>query len=52
MGRNIHNLLDGRLKQIQDTMEKEVAGVCSDDEMKDTRYFLAKEKKKGLDTLR
>ena len=52
VGRNIHNVLDGRLKQIQDALENELARISLADVMEDTRYYIAKEKKKGLDTLR
>ena len=52
VGRNIHNVLDGRLKQIQDALENELSRISLADVMKDTRYYIAKEKKKGLDTLR
>ena len=52
VGRNIHNVLDGRLKQIQDALENELARISLGDVMEDTRYYIAKEKKKGLDTLR
>ena len=52
VGRKIHNVLDGRLKQIQDALETELSRISLADVMKDTRYYIAKEKKKGLDTLR
>ena len=43
VGRNIHNVLDQRLNQIQNAMEKEMAGITMQDIMNDTENVIAKE---------
>ena len=43
VGRNIHNVLDQRLNQIQSAMEKEMAGITMQDIMNDTENVIAKE---------
>lgn len=42
VGKNIHNILDGKLKQVQDAMEKELKKITLADIMKDTQYYIAK----------
>ena len=44
VGRNIHNVLDGKLIQIQDALENELGKITLEDVMKDTQYYIAKEK--------
>lgn len=43
VGRNIHNVLDERLKQIQDAMERKMASITLADVKKDLELNLAKE---------
>lgn len=43
VGRNIHNVLDGRLMQIQKAMEDEMAKITLADAAKDVQEFIAKE---------
>ena len=43
VGRNVHRVLDGRLKQIQDAMEREMAGITLESVMKDTENCLKEE---------
>ncbi|MDD3797523.1 MAG: Rrf2 family transcriptional regulator [Lachnospiraceae bacterium] len=40
VGRNIHNILDRRLDQIQNAMEKEMAGITMQDIMDDTASII------------
>ena len=44
VGRNIHNVLDGKLIQIQDALENELGKITLEDVMKDTQYYIAKER--------
>ena len=43
VGRNVHRVLDGRLKQIQDAMEREMAGITLEGVMKDTENCIKEE---------
>ena len=43
VGRNVHRVLDGRLKQIQDAMEREMAGITLESVMKDTENCIKEE---------
>ena len=43
VGRNVHRVLDGRLKQIQDAMEREMAGITLESVMKDTEDCIKEE---------
>ena len=43
VGRNVHRVLDGRLKQIQDAMEREMAGITLESGMKDTENCIKEE---------
>ena len=43
LGRNVHRVLDGRLKQIQDAMEREMAGITLESVMKDTENCIKEE---------
>lgn len=43
VGRNIHSVLDSRLDQIQNVMEKEMAGITMQDIINDTENVIAKE---------
>lgn len=43
VGRNIHNVLDGRLTQIQKAMEDEMAKITLADAAKDVQTFIASE---------
>lgn len=45
VGRNIHNVLDSRLEQVQKALEKELKKITLADIMKDTQYYLSKESK-------
>ena len=45
VGRNIHNVLDSRLEQVQKALEKELEKITLADIMKDTQYYLSKESK-------
>lgn len=40
VGRNIHNILDSRLLQVQNAMEKELASITLADLKKDTEKYL------------
>lgn len=40
VGRNIHNILDGRLEKIQSAMEKEMKSVTIQDVMKDAKKII------------
>lgn len=46
VGRNIHNVLDSKLEQVQSALENELKKITLADVMKDTQYYIAKEKKK------
>ena len=43
VGRNVHRVLDGRLKQIQDAMERDMAGITLESVMKDTENCIKEE---------
>ena len=43
VGRNVHRVLDGRLRQIQDAMEREMAGITLESVMKDTENCIKEE---------
>ena len=43
VGRNIHAVLDGRLEQIQQAMEREMASISMQDVMEDARKRMASE---------
>lgn len=43
VGRNIHNVLDGRLMRVQRAMEDEMAKITMADIIGDTQKFIAKE---------
>lgn len=43
VGRNIHNVLDDKLLQVQNALEKELKNITLADVMKDTKYYIAKE---------
>lgn len=45
VGKNIHLILDGRLMQVQDAMEKELASITLADVQKDTLKYLEKSAK-------
>ncbi len=45
VGRNIHAVLDDRLVQIQDTMEREMATMTMADIVRDTKALMAAEAK-------
>ncbi len=40
VGRNIHNILDGRLEKIQNAMEKEMKSVTIQDVMRDAKKII------------
>lgn len=44
VGKNIHNVMDQRLEQIQSAMEREMAGITMQDIMNDTANFISKDK--------
>lgn len=44
VGKNIHNVLDQRLEQIQSVMEREMASITMQDIMNDTASFISKDK--------
>lgn len=44
VGKNIHNVLDQRLEQIQSAMETEMAHITMQDIMNDTANFISKNK--------
>lgn len=46
VGRNIHNVLDTKLEQVQNALESELKKITLKDVIQDTRYYIAKEKKK------
>ena len=39
VGRNIHMVLDGRLQQVQQAMEEELAAITLEDVMRDARKY-------------
>lgn len=45
VGRNIHNVLDGKLIQIQKALEEELERITLSDVIDDTRAFIEKENK-------
>lgn len=45
VGRNIHNILDGRLQQVQQAMEDELRSVTIADIVTDTRRCISEEKR-------
>lgn len=46
VGRNIHNVLDNKLKQVQNALENELKKITLENVIKDTQYHIAKENKK------
>ncbi len=44
VGRNIHNVLDSKLVQIQTGLENELKKITLADVIKDTQYYIQKEK--------
>jgi len=44
VGRNIHNVLDSKLEQVQKALENEMQKITLADVIKDTQYYIAKEK--------
>lgn len=40
VGRNIHMILDDKLRQVQAAMEKELASITLDDVMRDTKQYI------------
>ena len=42
VGRNIHFILDDKLKQVQDAMERELASITLEDVKKDTEKYIVK----------
>lgn len=45
VGRNIHNVMDDRLDEIQEAMEQKMASMKLSDVISDTEQFIAEEKK-------
>ena len=45
VGRNIHNVMDSRLDEIQEAMEQKMASMKLSDVISDTEQFIAEEKK-------
>ena len=45
VGRNIHNILDNKLLQVQNALEKELKKITLADIIKDTQYYINKENK-------
>ena len=43
VGKNIHNILDDRLRQVQDAMERELQTITLADMMKDLDRYLGKQ---------
>ncbi len=41
VGRNIHRILDGRLMQVQNAMEKELSSITLEDVMRDAKGLMA-----------
>ena len=42
VGRNIHFILDDKLKKVQDAMERELASITLEDVKKDTEKYIGK----------
>ena len=45
MGRNIHNVLDSKLEQVQKALENELQKITLADIIRDTQYYIDKENK-------
>ncbi len=45
VGRNIHNILDSKLLQVQNALENELRKITLADVIKDTKYYITKENK-------
>ena len=45
VGRNIHNILDGKLVQIQNALENELKKITLADVINDTKYYISKDNK-------
>lgn len=45
VGRNIHNVLDSKLLQVQNALENELRKITLADVIKDTQYYITKENK-------
>lgn len=43
VGRNIHNVLDSKLEQVQKALENELQKITLADIVKDTQYYIEKE---------
>jgi len=43
VGRNIHNVLDSKLEQVQKALENELQKITLADIIKDTQYYIGKE---------
>lgn len=43
VGRNIHNVLDSKLEQVQKALENELKKITLADIVKDTQYYIEKE---------
>ena len=48
VGRNIHNVLDGKLEQVQKALENELQKITLADIIKDTQYYIDKEKTRNM----
>lgn len=46
VGRNIHNILDNKLEQIQSALENELKKITLQDVIQGTQYYIAKENSK------
>nr|WP_288556476.1 Rrf2 family transcriptional regulator [uncultured Mediterraneibacter sp.] len=46
VGRNIHHVLDDKLKKVQVAMEKELASITLEDVKQDTNYWISQEEEK------
>lgn len=44
VGRNIHNVLDDKLEQVQNALENELKNITLNDVIRDTQYYIEKEK--------
>ena len=44
VGRNIHNILDGKLLQVQEAMEEELSSITLEQVKQDTEKYLQREK--------
>lgn len=52
VGRNIHNVLDNKLEQVQKALENELQKITLADIIRDTQYYIDKEnKEKNSNTL-